>query len=444
MKRNKLIVFLAFTTLVNFIPNNSQATSLSLGADYHLKGISITQRDKTLNDLDYYDQRLQGYLITDLSQEVEATIKIQSITPWGYETSTTTLQSRYPNANGQLWVQNAFLRLPKLWKDNIVLTVGRQPLQWGDGSILSDDELGFNAIRAQMKSPWEKLSFDIEGFLAKINESLASKGDKDLYGASIGFDRQALRWEIMGLLEKSDGNQNYENGADTTTFTASKIDRQILGVRVKSNLRDAYVKGEYYLQTGKVKQASGARDVDLSGTGYLFGLGGKSNTSKYGRFGAVVEYAVGDGDKADTPNKDESFRPSFAGRWNGLERKGYGKYYAATFSDAYSPTDPFGEASSQNDGLPAGTSGIQTIKFGVDSTPLPKWTFSFDYFQFKAQKNISGPKELGTEFDYGVVYRYSGLVSAHVSYSQFRPGDAYPQSSRQTANFSSVEVLIKF
>lgn len=434
-----------FTAVLFLFPSFLYATSLSLGADYILRGVSVEERDKTLPKNQYYDQRLQGYLVTDLSRDVEATVRVQSITPWGLEGSTTPLATRYPDAHGGFWVQNAFVRLPNIWKGRIILTAGRQPLIWADGLILSDDELGFDAIRGQFNSPWRRLPFDVDAFTAKISEGLQTVKDTDLTGAKLGFDYNYVRWDIMGLWETSDIPQNYELGADTFSVVTTKLERRIIGVMAKANLKDAYMKGAYFVQGGSVRRENaGYKDVTLGGNAYMIGLGGKSNTRKIGRFGALLELAVGTGDSVNTPEKDEAFRPSFASRWSGLERSGYGNYFAATFSDAYSPANPFGVVDSTNDGLPAGTSGIQSIRFGVESTPWAPWTFTFDYFQYKAQKNLSGPKELGTEFDYGIEYRYSGLVTAKATHSMFNPGEAFDELTRQKATYSTIEIQVRY
>jgi hypothetical protein len=437
----------------------SHATSLSLGADYLLRGVANTERDRRFHSDRYYDQQLQAYLTTDLSRDVEASIRVQSITPWGLEGSTTPLRTRYPNANGNLFVQNAYARLPHIWKDHLIMTVGRQPIQWGDGKILADDDLGFDAIRAQVKSPFRRIPFDLEGFTAKISEGLNVPNDTDLHGAMLSFDSRVYHWEMMGLWDNSNGDQSYVTGSSTIPFQASKVQRVIYGVRAITRVRDAYIKGEYYRQAGTVKSASASPDVKLGGTAFLVGVGGKQNTSKFGRFGAVLEYSEGSGDDATTPTKDESFRAPFASRWSGLERKGYGRYFAANFSDAYSPSDPFAPASAANSGLPAGVSGIQTVHFGIDSTPWSQWTFSVDYFQYKGQRSngdlalqesaVTGlspgeGKELGTEFDYGFEYRYSGLVTVRGSINVFSPGAAFAPDTQQKAQSSNLELSLKF
>lgn len=425
-----------------FIFQKASAANLSLGADYLLRGVAVTERDRTIKANRYYDQRLQGYLTTDLSKDVEATIRIQSITPWGLEGSTTPLVTRYPNANGTLWVQNAFVRMPGIWKNRIIVTAGRQPIQWGDGKILSDDDLGFNAIRAQVKSPWRWLPVDLDAFTAKVAENLTAPGDIDLHGALIGFDSKSLHWEVVGLFENSDGNQNYDFGSETSPVLTSKIQREIYGVRAITRLKDAYIKGEYYQQGGSAFR--GTDKIKFGGSAYVVALGAKQNTAKFGRFGTVLEVSSGSGDDANSPKEDEAFRPTFSSRWSGLERKGYGRYFATTFSDAYSPLTPFAPASSTNTGIPAGVSGIQSIHFGMEATPWSQWTFSFDYFQYKAQKNPIGKKELGTEFDYAFLYRYSGLVNVRGSTNIFNPGEAFDESTKQKAKQSNIEIEVKF
>jgi hypothetical protein len=428
---------------LSLAPVARAANSLQLGADYLLRGVTVSERDRTLPNLAYYDQQLKGYLITDLSKDVEATVRVQSITPWGLENSSATLGSRYPDEHGRFWLQNAFVRLPNLWRDNVVATIGRQPIQWGDGLILSDDDLGFDALRLHVKSPWNFLPVDLDGFTAKVNETLQTDKDTNLNGVVLGFDRNLTRWEVMGLYEDSKGIGAYEAGAETAPVAATDLKRLIYGVRARVNLKDAFLKGEYYQQGGSVTR-SGGKDITLKGNAYDVALGGKNNTQRWGRFGAILEYAVGSGDNVNTPGDDEAFRADFAHRWSGLERSGWGRYAGANFSDIRSATSPFTNASAQNSGLEPGTSGLQTIRFGIDATPWSQWTFSFEYLTFKAQRNLVGKKDLGTEFDYGVEYRYSGLVSARAGYSTFIPKGAFNEVSRTNAKMGTFEVDLRF
>lgn len=422
----------------------SKATSLNIGVDYLLRGVTIESNDNRFRSNAYYDQRIQTYITADLSKDVEASLQLQSITPFGQENSTTTLTTPYPDGDGNLWVQNAYIRLPNIWEKRIIITLGRQPIEWGDGEILSDNNMGLNAIRGQITSPFRWLPIDLEGFTAKLSEGFQTKQDADLHGAVLGFYRQAVRWEIIGLWENSKANQSYQVGGSTLPFTADGIKRNIYGISAKANLRDAFLKGAYYIQGGEVTPVGGGVKTDLGGSAYMIGLGGKQDTKKIGRFGAILEFMEASGDKSSTPGKDEAFRPTFAKRWDGLERTGQGQYFAASLSDAYNPASPFAPVSATNTGLPPGTSGLQTIHGGVELTPWAAWTFNLDWFQYKARNNISGPKDLGTEIDYGVVYRYSGLVTFKASGGRFNPKAGFDEATRQSATFARGEAQIRF
>jgi hypothetical protein len=45
--------------------------------------------------------------------------------------------------------------MPRLAGNHLALTFGRQSIVVGDGLLVSDDDLGFNAIRAQIRLPWQ-------------------------------------------------------------------------------------------------------------------------------------------------------------------------------------------------------------------------------------------------------------------------------------------------
>ena len=74
------------------------ANSLSLGADYLLRGVTVAEQDKNQPDLSYYDQSLSAYLITDLSKDVEATVRVKS----------TCFSERMPHSSGKFTQCNSF------------------------------------------------------------------------------------------------------------------------------------------------------------------------------------------------------------------------------------------------------------------------------------------------------------------------------------------------
>ncbi|HOW28480.1 MAG TPA: alginate export family protein [Elusimicrobiota bacterium] len=396
--------------------------SLNMGMNYRLGGVSndnADYQDKTKDKLNYYNHVMRFYMTSWLNEDVEASLRVQSIDIWGLEGSGLPLNTHYPKADGTPWIEHAYIHMPNMMWNKLDLTLGRQSIVIGDGTLVSDDDLGFNAIRGQVNLPWK---WEMDLFTAKVQEGLVGTKDKDLSGLVLGTDRGYKRWELGWIREVDKTGTVYALG--TTTTTTTKILRQFYDIRLFGNLKDAYYKLEYAMQSGKVHR-NGATILDLKGVGEKLELGAQTDTARYGRFGVKALYARGSGDDEGSYNADESFRPSFGKRWDGLQRSGYGKHFAGTLSDAYSPSDCFAPASTTNSGLPAGFSGIQTWGFGVFTTQRVQWTANLDYYTYTAQTKPTGKSDLGSEFDLDIIYRYTGFVTFHFGGSYFFPGDAY-------------------
>ncbi|MBI3291871.1 MAG: putative porin, partial [Elusimicrobia bacterium] len=144
-----------------------RATSLNLGAEYRIRGNTISNPDFDTSTNDrrgFYSHRMRLYLNSQVAPSVELGTKLQAIGVVGSTTSTVTDRlvnpagSRYPNTEFTPWIEHAYLafRTPFNWP--MSLTVGRQPIKVGDGLLLSDDDLGLTGIRAQA---WLPLSWDV-------------------------------------------------------------------------------------------------------------------------------------------------------------------------------------------------------------------------------------------------------------------------------------------
>jgi hypothetical protein len=396
----------------------AEFTSLNMGLDYRLRGVAIGNNDGrqgTADRLNYYSQSARFYVRSWLNQDVEASFRLQSINVWGLE-GVAAPATRYPNADGSPWVEEAYVHLPNVLAKRVDLTIGRQPLVIGDGLIVSDDQLGFNALRAKAKLPW-KLDADL--FTAKAREGLSGAADLDVSGVTFGTDREHNRWELSWIEERHGAPNEYLlNGATTT---ATRLTRRFYDLRLFGNLKDAYYKIEVAKQGGNARLADGT-GVTLEGLAQKLELGAQADTVRFGRFGVRAAYAVGSGDDNGTPGRDESFRPTFAQRWNGLQRTGYGQHFAATLSDAYDPAAPFSPTAT---GLPAGASGIKTIGFGLFSVQKVLWTGSLDYYTYESRTKLNGLSDIGSEFDVALTYRYTGFVTFQLGAALFFPGELY-------------------
>lgn len=413
----------------------SDVSGLSVGLDYRLKAIAVLNPDaqgNTPGNLNYYSQSAAVYLNSQLNATTEARLRVRSLNIWGLEGSGTP-STRYPAADGTFWIQQASLRLTSLIGDRLALTLGRQPFQLGDGMLVSDDGLGFNGVLADL-SFGRGLTGKL--FTAKINESLGQGDDSDLHVVSLGMKRDENLWDLSWVREKSGATGTYQLASGTTT--ATDVFREFYDFRFAGDLKDAYYRLELALQKGDA--TLGGSNTSLSGSGQRIELGAQTDSPRWGRFGVKGLYASGTGDDAGTPTEDEGFRPTFAKRWNGLEREGSGAYYGASLSDVFQPGAPF---AAEGSGLPAGASGIKTLGLGIFTVQKVRYTFGLDYYIFDSRVKVAGENALGAETDLSLTYRHSSNVSFHAGAAYFFPGALYGPNASRVSRYA-LETHIEF
>jgi hypothetical protein len=426
MKKNALLALLALLAPAA----RAEFTQLNMGLDYRLRGIAIDNNDMnpTTDDrLNYYSHAARFYVTSWLNEDVEASFRMASLNVWGLE-GTQTPVTRYPYADGTPWLENVYIHLPNFAWKRVDLTIGRQPIVWGDGLLVSDDDLGFNAVRGQMEFFRGRLDLDL--FTAKVVEGL-NGDDANLTGLMLGTNREHNRWELSWVQEQR--NEPHPYVRPTATTTAVDVRREFYDLRLFGNLKDAYYRAELVMQKGDANLLGGT-GLKLSGSAHKLELGAQTDTPRFGRFGVRAVYAVGSGDDAGTPGEDEAFRPSFGRRWDGLHRVGYGTHYAATLSDAYDPSAPFSPSAT---GLPIGLSGIKTLGFGIFSTQGVRWTGSLDYYIYNSLTKPTGLNDLGAELDADLIYRYTGFVVFRLGMAYFFPGEVYGAAAARVTRYNA-------
>lgn len=426
-----LIIIMASCALVSQALN---AASLNVGADLCLKARALSNPDfknETNDHLNYTSQRLRLYLESKPKDNFEFNLWAQGITPWGLAGSTSIAKTtRYPSADGSLWIEQAYVMLQPVpdTKWPLTLSVGRQPYIMGDGFLVSDDTLGFDGVSLAAGTPWK---IDGEIFTAKARENLTGQSDKDLNIAIIGYDKQYTRLEAAYVAESDKTGAVYTVPATGNSVSTSEIKRSFYDFRLKGDLKDAYYKLEYALQNGSITQPNGQGNFKLSGSGFVAGVGGRADSLKFGKAGAYVEWAEGSGDDPSTA-EDESFRPTYSRRWNGLERIGYGNLFAATVSDAFPFTTPF---DTEKRGLPAGASGIQTLALKLDAVPHPDFTVILGFYTYKARSTQASSSKLGSELDMGLEYRLYDNLHFSAGFNNFVPAEAFGQAISRVREF---------
>lgn len=427
-------VLLAAALAALCAPLRAEFTQLNLGLDYTVRGVSVGNNDmagSTKDRLGYYSQSARLYMTAWLNEDVEAAFRLRSVNLWGLE-SAAAPATIYPKADGTPWIEEAYIHLPHMAAKRLDVTIGRQPIVLGDGMIVASPA-GYNAVRGRLKGPWRT---ELDVFTAKVAESLNGNEDADLRGAVFRFSQEERLWSVAVVDEVTGSQAGYRLGF--STFTATRVFRRFYDVLLHGDLKDAYYKIEVALQQGEADIAGNT--IDIRGMGQRLELGAQKDTDRWGRFGVRALYASGTGDDNGSPGTDEAFRPTYARRWDGLERSGYGQHFAATLSDVYDPASPFTPGTS---GLPAGVSGIKTMGLGLFSTQKVFWTGSLDYFTYESRTKPTGLSDLGAELDASVTYRYTGFVTFKAGLALFFPGDVFGAGASRVTR-TTLEAHVHF
>jgi hypothetical protein len=438
---------LLLTLFFGVLAPSHAASVLDIGTDYRMRGISLGNPGYGApgdQDYAYYSQRVMAHVGGRFSPNIEFMTQFQALGVAGSSTSITDLTANqaaghYPNTNFTPWVQWAYFKASELHDWPVDITVGRQPIMWGDGLILADDELGFTGFRAQTRLPWYGLQG--EAFTFKTGEALTGGSDTNIYGVQITKPMKAIRLQLSWVNEHDGSGQTTyirpsENPNSATlagaNFTASSIVRSFYDARLEGRLlQGGFYKAEFAIQDGRVHRDPSVPGgtVKLGGYAGLLSAGLFTRFSKYGPIEVHGLFGMASGDGGDA-GQDNAFRPSFGHRFDGLERSGFGELFGASLYDAAgSSTNPTG--------LPAGNSGIRVIGGGVTTHPTSLLSIGIDYFVYDAmeQNNAAfqsgaGDSSLGSEFDIGVGFAYTNYLTFRASAAFFSPGSAYAYDQR--------------
>ncbi len=446
-------------------------STLDIGTDYRMRGISMQKTDYGLTDdqnYAYYSQRALAHIGGKFSPNIEFMTQFQALGVVGSSAPITNptvnpAGNRYPNENFTPWIQWAYMKASQVYDTPIDLTIGRQPMTLGDGFILSDDDLGFTGIRAESRLPW----YDLQGqvFTFKAADSQQGASDSDIYGAEITKPMRNTRFQLAWVTERdatgstpyirpsenaSSFNPEFQARFPTATpqqfsqmfnFNATRITRNFLDGRVETRLSEGgFIKAEAALQNGTVSRDPSLAtstatalgftpDAKLGGYAFLVSGGLFTRFSKYGPIEIHGLFGLASGDSGG--GTDDSFHPSFGHQFDGMERSGFGEMYGATLYNAI-PSNSYGTSASSPSvsGLPQGNSGIRVIGAGVTTHPTALLSIGIDYFVYTAEESTNfspAPSEssLGTELDIGMGFAYTNYLTFRATYALFSPGKAY-------------------
>lgn len=319
----------------------------------------------------------------------------------------------YPSTDLTPFIENAYLRVHKLFGKPLDATFGRQTYRLGSGLLLDDDGAGLTGVTVRGELPW--LGMQLEGFVFDTrdpNPNVAAPNNSlGLFGASLSLPTDGV-WSLNQLFERDQASQfvygcSFTDAAGATQLcSVSKAVRSFTSARYTLNYGPMVFDGEAALEKGAATPTGlnpASNHITYNGNAEVVRAKWKQRLYKTGEGIARISVARGSGDKTDTPTTDEAFFPSHGHRYNGLERSGFGDFFGATPYDAWGGN----YSTTTVNGLRQGASGIMVV--GAGYTP-PAWNgavLDVDYYLFQADRVTSGPRTLGSEWD--VHLRYTVL-----------------------------------
>ncbi|MBU0951891.1 MAG: hypothetical protein KKH91_03555 [Elusimicrobia bacterium] len=406
------------------------ASSLNLDTDYKLTGVSYPNLDfDTSTSTDsraYYTQRLRITLSGKFSPDIEIVARLQAIgvvgstIPYQQNASTTNTtvyfqqfdwqkKYPYPNINFNPFIENAYIKAANFSGLPLELTIGRQPIEYGNGLIISDNNAGMNALRFAFDYPAKLHS---EFFTAKIAENFTQAKDFDLQGLIFKYPLKNSDLELGYFEEKDMSGTPYVQGRKSEA--TSNISKTFYDFIVSKKGNWGFYSFEYAMQKGNIMLLNNQSDsngnlVELDGKAFV--AQGRLINDKT-RLGKVQAYALlsgstgdsdssstGSGNKTNTAlesfDKDESFTPDFSRKYNGLRKSGWGEYFAGSLNDSLWDV-PRSLVNDSSYGAPY-YSGLGAFCIGLDFSPMYGWTFGVAQYAYSASEiyNPSGVSSMG-------------------------------------------------
>ena len=404
-------------------PAAARAASLDLSLDYRARALSYSnlQMDSTQKSSnDFISERARvGFLVKKIALDVpgeDSTMEVGAVLQAvGVAGSTVPLSApfdraaaRFPNAQLQPFVENAYMRIYHAMGSSWDATIGRQPAVIGSGLVVSDDGVGFTGIT--LKRP-------VKGWGAQVfyfqPDAHGTAGADRLHLAGAELDIQ-----LDGILTLSDIIEADHTGALENGVPMRLAERQFPGVRYTVRTDQFAFAGEAVMERGSAKpQDPTLAKVKYEGSAAVMEGVWKQDLGRLGWGSARLSVAQGSGDNPATPDKDEAFRPTFGHRYDGLERDGWGDYFGASLYDAIGPS------TTTVNGLPANVSGIRVVRAGVTLPEIHKVRPDLDYYLYQAS-TAPGSHDLGSEIDIRLTYAIKDRLLFRLSAAYFSPGNA--------------------
>ncbi len=447
--------------LLAFSATAASAASLDVTAAYKMKAASYSNIHYNTNDRNNHsfltnDARL-GIAVRKIPLEssggedvsMDLGLILRSIGVAGSTSSVAApfdrIAAYYPNADLTPFIENAYLRVHKLWGYPWEATFGRQNYRLGSGLLLDDDGAGLTGFSARAELPWAGMK--AEAFLFNDRNPIhGSPNSLDLVGFSLDLPGEGV-WQLNQLLERDKAAQtvygcNYPGNPTPNGCGISSAMRSFTSLRYQISYGPLVFDGEAAMQKGSAVPTGTSPSpsrISYNGNAQVVRMKWKQSLYKSQQGIARASVARGTGDDPGTQFVDEAFFPSRGHRHNGLERVGFGELFAAT------PYDAFGGSTSSStaSNLPNGTSGLVVVGFGYTPPAYRGFALDIDYFLYQAERIAAGSRTLGMEWDVRLRYPIRDQFNLAATMAYFKAGRA-TDAGQSVARKYSFEVSGRF
>ena len=415
--RSKIWKLLTIIFAVSLVaPAFSAVESVKVGGDVTMYGVlrpnfkvygSGSTNEKSQN---FFQTSVRVYVTADLTDNIQAMVRLINERDWGKDVASGS------NAT-DIDLDLGYIKVTDLMTPGLILTVGRQEIQFGEGLVigsaynaynnnyandyLAAKDLGlqkaFDAIRADYEVA--TVPVVITAFGAKIDESINGSSDTNLYGLNVEYRPDLYNLDVYYVRKQK---LHYEPG-DADLNTA--------GLRVTGSIpsvENLALKLEYAKQFGEDEDGD-----DYDGYALLFGASYKFDVNMKPVVRVAYNWFSGDDDPTgDNDDWQMVFPSNIASRIGPV-------YYAVDSQNTITRE-----------------SNLQVINFGLDLQPVEKVKLSLDGYWLQADEDIGSTNEddIGYEVDLGINYQYTEDLSFGFTGGMLFTGDLFDTSGYDDDN----------
>ncbi|MBI5243931.1 MAG: hypothetical protein HY922_09680 [Elusimicrobia bacterium] len=436
-------VFLLAASSLPLLFSAARGAAFDVATEYRMRMLSyknLNLNSDITNNQSFISQRARlGFTLKDISlgqhkgepQSMDVSIRLHAV---GIAGSSTPAQGpfdriaeHYPNTALFPFIENAFIKTRNLAGFPWDAVFGLQSFSLGSGLLLDDDGVGLTGISSKGSLPWLGMSGQVFIFQARNNRM--ESNNLSVFGFSLDLPSEGT-WQLNELIEK-DRTTQYAAVTGCTADAAVNPTKECLiggatrwfsSVRYSLNLGPMVFDGEAALEKGAATPTGPhppGSHITYNGNAQV--LKAKWKQPLWGQTQGIIRMvaARGSGDNPSTETTDEAFFPSQGHRYDGMERVGFGEFFAATPYDAFG-----GQSTATANGLQRRASGVIIVGLGITPPAYKGVVLDIDHFIYQSDRNQGPSRTLGSETDIRLRYDVADRFSLKATAAFFTTGAA--------------------